>query len=119
MRFRRLQLAAFGPFTDFELDFGAAARSDLQIVFGANEAGKSTALRAVRGLLFGIPERTDDAHRHPATELRVGAELVDESGRSLSVVRRRRRNLDRALITPRRAGVGLTQGRSGQRSPGS
>ena len=91
MRFRRLQLAAFGPFTDFELDFGAAARSDLQIVFGANEAGKSTALRAVRGLLFGIPERTDDAHRHPATELRVGAELVDESGRSLSVVRRRRR----------------------------
>lgn len=91
MRFRRLTLSAFGPFTDFELDFGAAPRSDLQIVFGANEAGKSTALRAVRGLLFGIPERTDDAHRHPASELRVGAELADASGRTLSVVRRRKR----------------------------
>lgn len=91
MRFRRLTLSAFGPFTDFELDFGAGARSDLQIVFGANEAGKSTALRAVRGLLFGIPERTDDAHRHPASELRVGAELADASGRTLSVVRRRKR----------------------------
>jgi len=91
LRFRRLRLSAFGPFSDFELDFGAGARSDLQIVFGRNEAGKSTALRAVRGLLFGIPERTEDAHRHPASELRVGAELVDHAGRALSVVRRRKR----------------------------
>lgn len=90
MRIRKLQLSAFGPFTDFELDFDHP-RPDLHVIFGANEAGKSTALRAVRGLLFGIPERSEDAHRHPAAELSIGAELAADDGRVIALRRRRLR----------------------------
>ncbi len=89
MRIERLGLAAYGPFSDFELDF--AGRGRVELVFGSNEAGKSTALRAVRGLLFGIPEHTGDAHRHPASELAIEALLSDDGGEALFVRRRRKR----------------------------
>lgn len=58
---------------------------------GANEAGKSTALRAVRGLLFGIPEQTGDAHRHPASEFVIEASLSTLRGESVFVRRRKKR----------------------------
>ncbi|MFZ5890377.1 MAG: AAA family ATPase [Myxococcota bacterium] len=89
MRIERLDLSAYGPFSEFSLDFGGVAR--LELVFGANEAGKSTALRAVRGLLFGIPEQTSDAHRHPASELAIEAYLSSGEGEPLFVRRRRKR----------------------------
>ncbi|MGC4086315.1 MAG: AAA family ATPase [Polyangiaceae bacterium] len=89
MRLARLGLAAYGPFADFELDFSGSAQ--VELVFGVNEAGKSTALRAVRGLLFGIPEQTGDAHRHPASELSIEASVLDDAGKALFMRRRRRR----------------------------
>lgn len=88
MRFRTLRFAPFGPFSDFALELDPG----VNLVFGRNEAGKSTALRAVRGLLFGIPERTQDAHRHPATELAVEAEIETDTGACVFVRRRRRRH---------------------------
>lgn len=63
MRFQNLQLRAFGPFTDVALDFSANP-SAIQLIYGPNEAGKSQALRAVRGLLFGIPLNTPDSFLH-------------------------------------------------------
>jgi len=89
VRLERLGLAAYGPFSEFELDFTGAPR--LELVFGANEAGKSTALRAVRGLLFGIPEQTGDAHRYPASELAIEASLSDDRGEAVFLRRRRKR----------------------------
>ncbi|HEY8073626.1 MAG TPA: AAA family ATPase, partial [Labilithrix sp.] len=70
MRIEKLQLLAFGPFRGLELDLGAPG---LHVVFGRNEAGKSTTLRAISGLLYGIPHRSPDAHTHK--ELRVGGVL--------------------------------------------
>ena len=57
MRVRRLDLLRYGHFTDrsFELPAGDV---DLHIVFGPNEAGKSTALAAIEDLLFGVPVRS-------------------------------------------------------------
>ena len=54
MRLLRLHLLAFGPFTGQVLDFGEAGQR-LVLVHGPNEAGKSSALRAVSDLRFGIP----------------------------------------------------------------
>ena len=85
MRFRELSLLAYGPFTKLEIDLSARA---LHVLYGRNEAGKSTALRAVRGLLFGIDKNTPDAHLHAMKDLRVGATLEDDRG-SLKVVRRK------------------------------
>ena len=54
MRFRRLDLLAFGPFTDRTIDL-AQGPPGLQLIYGLNEAGKSSLLRAIHGALFGIP----------------------------------------------------------------
>ncbi len=85
MIIQNLRLLAFGHFADAEIDFGATAA--LHLVYGPNEAGKSTALRAITGLLYGIPVRSVDAHRH-GSDMRVGATFA-QNGSTLSVVRRK------------------------------
>ncbi|MGA7979754.1 MAG: AAA family ATPase, partial [Chromatiaceae bacterium] len=62
MKLLDLHLLAYGPFTDRHLDL-SAGREGLHVVFGPNEAGKSSALRALRSLLYGVPERTQDDFR--------------------------------------------------------
>lgn len=94
MRFRRLDLEAFGPFTREELDLSGGAPGGLHVIYGPNEAGKSTSLRAVEGLLFGIPERSQDAHLHPSPSLAVGGVLERGQGtdrEELWLTRRKRR----------------------------
>ena len=90
MKLLSLELLKFGPFTGRCLDFSSRMER-LHIIFGPNEAGKSTALRAVSGLLFGIPERTPDDHVHSPQELRIGASILSESGEALTVRRRKGR----------------------------
>lgn len=87
MKIRRLDLIAFGPFDGTELDLSSPG---LQVVYGPNEAGKSTALRSIVGLLYGIPHRTGDAHRHRTTDLRIGA-VIEHGDQVLDVVRRKGR----------------------------
>ncbi|HEX5660783.1 MAG TPA: AAA family ATPase, partial [Polyangiales bacterium] len=85
MRLQRLELMAFGPFSGKQLTF---SERPLQLIYGPNEAGKSTTLRALTGLLYGIDARTSDAHLHEMSKLRVGATLVDQ-GRTLTLTRRK------------------------------
>ena len=56
MRILQLNLIAFGPFTDCRLDL-AAGQEGLHVVYGPNEAGKSSALRAISDFFFGIHVR--------------------------------------------------------------
>ena len=88
MKLERLDLIAFGPFSDVQLDL-AAPTDALHLIYGSNEAGKSTTLRAIMALFFGIPVKTPDAHRHGYAQLRVGGRLVNSQGASLDVVRRK------------------------------
>jgi len=90
MRFQNLQLRAYGRFTDTSLDFSANP-SAMQLIYGPNEAGKSTALRAVRALLFGIPVQTPDSFLHDNQSLRIGAELKCSTGEQLAFIRRKGR----------------------------
>lgn len=73
MRIQQLNLSAFGTFSDKQLDFSHP--QGFHIIYGANESGKSTTLRALLALLFGIPERTGDAYLHSNDQLRIGATL--------------------------------------------
>ena len=91
MKFTRLYLKAFGPFRDRVIELPNDAGKNFHMVFGPNEAGKSTTLRAVTGFLFGIPERTGDAFLHDYTALRVGATLLMPDGSHLSAMRRKAR----------------------------
>lgn len=87
MRLRRLDLIRYGKFADVGLDFGPAGRaSDVTVVFGNNEAGKSTAFAAWLDLLFGLPQRTPAAFRFERKELMIGATI--ETGDETLTLRR-------------------------------
>ncbi|CAM5338551.1 hypothetical protein ATER59S_00084 [Aquamicrobium terrae] len=75
MRLRRLDLTRYGKFTDYSIDFGeqVAGTPDLHIVYGLNEAGKSTSLAAYLDLLFGIEERTKYGFLHQGKAMEIGA----------------------------------------------
>ncbi len=86
MRIARLDLTRYGRFSDYSLDFGAAPAKgpDFHIVYGLNEAGKSTAAAAILDLLFGIEERTaygaakgraSVPNWHAYNTMRIGARL--------------------------------------------
>ena len=55
MKLLSLHLAAFGRFTDARLDFGGDG-AGFHVIHGANEAGKSTAMRAPHGLALWRPQ---------------------------------------------------------------
>ena len=89
MKIEHLYLKAYGVFSDQRLDF--AGGPDFHVIYGPNEAGKSTTLRALIGLLFGIEERTADNFIHPHPQLRVGAVLATAAGDRLALMRRKAR----------------------------
>jgi uncharacterized protein YhaN len=93
MRLKRLDLKAFGPFTDRTLEFDAR-KPGLHIIFGPNEAGKSSSLRALKALLYGFPERTSDNFVHANDQLLVGGCLEGADGQKLSFSRRKKRKAD-------------------------
>lgn len=88
MRWLKVGFDAWGGFDGVELDFSADAPG-LQIIHGPNEAGKSTSMRGLKALLFGIPTKTADSHRHKYTDLRLRAEIKDSDGEVLAFVRRK------------------------------
>lgn len=101
MRIQRLLLQAFGPFTDCELDFGRdPGQTDLHLIHGPNEAGKSAALRAMLDLRFGIPERSGDNFLHDYSNLRIVAVLQREDGAPLALARRKGRGQTLQALDP-------------------
>ena len=74
-------------FTDVE--FGLLP-CGVNVVVGANEAGKTTAMTAIQQLLYGIPVRSAQGYIHGLSNLRIGATLQDEAGIDLGLVRVKR-----------------------------
>lgn len=89
MRIKRLDLKAFGPFSGQSLDFSSDLPG-LHIVYGPNEAGKSSSLRALQALFFGFPVRTGDDFIHPYQQLLVGGCLQGSDGREMTFFRRKK-----------------------------
>lgn len=88
MRLLRFDLKAVGPFTGVSLDLSRGDHG-LHLIHGPNEAGKSSALRALSYLLFGFPETAPDRFVHEYNQLRVGALLRHGDGAELEIVRRK------------------------------
>ena len=97
MRLRSLDLERYGSFTSRRLAFRTDA--PLHIVYGPNEAGKSTCLSAIADLLFGFPKNTDFDFLHDSKDLLIGATLAREDGTALPF--RRRKGYKRTLIDAR------------------
>ena len=87
MRFNYLNLRAFGHFTDYEINFDPS--KNYHLIYGLNEAGKSTALRSINHFLFGFPQQTLDAFLHGNTKLRIEGELQNTKGEIVRYIRRK------------------------------
>ncbi|MCJ9722651.1 AAA family ATPase [Agrobacterium sp. SHOUNA12C] len=96
MRFNRLDILRYGALTDRTLDFRTGAR--LHVIYGPNEAGKSSALSAISDLLFGFPTAAEQSFLHEPTTLRVGASIATRDGATLAF--RRRRGRKNTLLAP-------------------
>jgi uncharacterized protein YhaN len=84
----KLDLTAFGPFTKRTLRFDPAA-ANVHLVFGRNEAGKSSALRALRDALYGIHSRSTDNFVHDHKLMRIGFAVRRRDGECAELIRRK------------------------------
>ncbi|MFB2563377.1 AAA family ATPase [Rhizobium sp. IMFF44] len=96
MRFTRLDILRYGALTDRAIDFRPDAR--LHVIYGPNEAGKSSALSAISDLLFGFPTAAEQSFLHEPGALRIGADISARDGARLSF--RRRRGRKGTLLAP-------------------
>ena len=89
MRFDTIHIPAFGPFTDFSRDFENNGH-DIHLVYGANEAGKSSLLRGIHQMFYGIPAHSNDTFVHEKTKLRIGGS-ISHNTKKLSFLRKKGR----------------------------
>lgn len=99
MKLRRLELRRFGRFTDAVLDLAGITddASGLHVVFGPNEAGKSTTLDAIRYTLYGMPAGSSKdaayAFVHATKDIRTAVSLQLDDGGTLEFARNRGRDV--------------------------
>jgi len=86
MRVDRLDLIAYGCHRDTSVDL-SRPEAGLTLVWGPNEAGKSTAMRALLAALFGFSASAQDAYVFGKAGLRIGAKLTSSTGQELALVR--------------------------------
>ena len=122
MRIARLDLTRYGRFSDYTIDLGPAPAdgSDFHIVYGLNEAGKSTTAAAILDLLFGMEKQSPygaaeaRTNWHAYSAMRVGAR-IEVGGRAHEIARLKRdrnslvdadnRPLDETFLKAELAGV--------------
>ncbi|MDD3460726.1 MAG: AAA family ATPase [Mesotoga sp.] len=102
MKILDLRLLAFGPFTDVNLFFPDDV--GMHIIFGPNEAGKSSALRALISLLYGIEHNTPDNFIHDYQKLKIGGRLRNSDGQEIAFLRRKGRK--DTLLSPKGNPIG-------------
>ncbi|MQV98339.1 AAA family ATPase [Sinorhizobium medicae] len=99
MRLHRLDLVRYGKFTERALEFGEAkpGEPDFHLIYGPNEAGKSTLFAGFLDLIFGIERSSPYGFLHPYQTMRIGG--VVEAGSRLHHAYRIKRNAN-SLIGP-------------------
>lgn len=82
MRLERLDLTRYGKFTDHCVDFGKHVPGvpDFHVVYGPNEAGKSTLFAAWLDLLYGIGMQSPFNFLHSYSTMQIGGALELSSG---------------------------------------
>ncbi len=97
MRIARLQLPAYGHFKDKQLDFGESPATDFHILYGTNEAGKSTLLHSITELLYGIHLQSRAKFRY-GPKVQIQATLEQPGLEPLDFLRRVKK--DAPIATP-------------------
>ena len=102
MRLEKLNLDFFGHFTGKSFDFGVkSGASDFHVIYGPNEAGKTTTMEAFLRLLYGFPHQDRYDFLHQRKNLRVSGVLyVDGTQLPLTRLSTRDPSLRDANDTP-------------------
>src|SRR5690348_547515 len=99
MKFAELSLEQYGAYPRLSVIFGSPG---LNVVYGPNEAGKSTCLTSISDFLFGIPNNSSHG-QFGYGAMRIGARLLLTNGEQL--VLRRRKGRGRTLLTENAAPI--------------
>ncbi len=83
MRLNFIHLHAYGALSETTLELG----DGLTVVYGLNEAGKSTLLSAFADLLCGIQRKTRMDFMVARTKLRIQASATTDDGSAMKVIR--------------------------------
>ncbi len=86
MKFEQLHLKPFGHFEDKEIHFSTEP-GVLNLIYGPNEAGKSTTLEAIHEFLYGFKVQTPFDFVFDKTQLKIGAKIQSLQGESLNFTR--------------------------------
>ena len=118
MRIRSFHIDGFGIHRDFRLD---ELSPGLTVFYGPNEAGKSTLLAFLRGVLFGYPDGRSSEPKYAEVGGGVHGGRVTLSGPDGEVVVERFAGRVPPRSTPRAATPRRSQSRRGRRTrcPGS
>ena len=93
MKIRQLHINRFGHFHECDLVFPG---DGLQVIYGPNEAGKTTLLEFLRGLLFDFPARTP--YDFGGQGEMAGVAMLELQDGRLIELRRRKGNKDKVAI---------------------
>lgn len=89
MIIERLDLIAYGRFNKRSLDLSSGPRR-FHLIYGANESGKSTSLRAISDWLFGFSGTPIDDYIVPMRSLRIGGLVTNpETSTAIECIRRK------------------------------
>ena len=87
MKIKKFVLERFGHFTDQGFDFDGG--KGFHVLYGPNEAGKSTVLHGLRDALFGIDTRSPYNFVHDYGDMRLLAEVENAAGETIAFRRRK------------------------------
>jgi len=88
MRFAEISLEGYGVYEKLSVPFDSPG---LTVVYGLNEAGKSTCLAAISDFLFGIPHNSSRGQHYGYDRMRIGATLLLADGTRVELNRRKGR----------------------------
>ena len=89
MRFEELTIEKYGAFGARSLSL--KDQPGLVVIYGLNEAGKSTWLSAIADFLYGVPQNTPRGQVFGYDQIRLGATLLLADGKRLMLRRRKGR----------------------------
>ncbi len=89
MRFEELTIEKYGAFGARTLSL--QGQQGLAVIYGLNEAGKTTWLSAIGDFLYGVPQNSPHGQTFGNDQIRLGATLMLANGKRLTLRRRKGR----------------------------
>ena len=96
MKFANIRFEKIGPFKDTSLNF-SMGKPGLHIVYGSNEAGKSSALKYIDWFLFGIPPKNDDDFKYDFKDFLIESTILDNNSKT-HLLKRKKANKGRTIL---------------------